>query len=284
MLITKALKALARKYGPICHRRLLRAVYGAGIAFTQNDRRLAALRDIHRGRRAFLIGMGPSLEIRDLDRLKDEITFSCNKIYLAFDETSWRPSYHTVTDILVAQNNCEVIRALDLGTKVFSRSVRPHFRGAKDVIWLREFTHPISDEGIGFGFSTNVLEGVYGGYTVLFTILQLAFFMGIRLIYLIGVDFHFDVPKSTGRQCLHGEILESSGEVNHFHRGYRTPQETWTMPRLDLQRRAFICAREVVSSHGGRIINASRQTALDVFPRADLDAVLSVGAGAPLVG
>ena len=51
----------------------------------ESIRRLAELKDIHKGRRAFIIGNGPSLKQTDLSKLKNEITFGMNRIYLLFD-------------------------------------------------------------------------------------------------------------------------------------------------------------------------------------------------------
>jgi len=64
---------------------------------------LSNLCNIHKDSRAFIIGSGPGLRIEDLDKLKNEITFACNKIYLAFEKTDWRPNYLSVTDNLVAK-------------------------------------------------------------------------------------------------------------------------------------------------------------------------------------
>ena len=77
-----------------------------------NVRKLRALRDRHRGQRGVVIGNGPSLRVEDLDRLGGEVTFASNKIFLAFPETSWRPTYYSVSDILVARNNLEEINNL----------------------------------------------------------------------------------------------------------------------------------------------------------------------------
>ena len=57
------------------------------------------LKDIHKGKRGFVIGNGPSLKIEDLDNLNNEITIASNKIYLAFEEKQkWRPKFYTVAD------------------------------------------------------------------------------------------------------------------------------------------------------------------------------------------
>jgi hypothetical protein len=140
--------------------------------------------------------------------------------------------------------------------------------GSNDTLWLPELSSPRQR------FSTDCARGVYGGYSVVYLQLQLAFYLGIRELYLIGMDFDFKVQGVTDQKCEHGQVLESVGEQNHFHPDYRPPGELWTMPRLDRQEAAFQCAREAFEAHGGRIVNASRKSLLEVFPRGDLDQIL----------
>lgn len=253
----------------IAHRRLNRA----GVLVSANDRRLFSLKDIHQGQRAFVIGMGPSLRTGDLDRLKGEITFACNKVYLAFDQTSWRPTYYSLVDDLVAKHNREEIQKLKL-SKLIGRCVKPYFGDDGRTIFFREFPQPRADSEDRFRFSTDAVEGVHAGWTVIYEILQLAYYMGIREVYLIGVDFFFQPPKQGSRKGLFREFMVSGGEQNHFHAGYRKKGEMWNMPRLDMQYRAFLCAKEAFEAAGGVIYNASRQTALDVFERVAFDDIV----------
>src|SRR5574341_209049 len=65
----------------------------------ESIRRLAALRDSHKGKRAFIIGNGPSLRQTDLSKLRNEFTFGMNRIYLLFPElgvliVTFRLTYH----------------------------------------------------------------------------------------------------------------------------------------------------------------------------------------------
>ena len=53
-----------------------------GVFLNDNERRIAALKDIHKGERCFIIGNGPSLNKLDLSKIKDEYTFGVNAIYL----------------------------------------------------------------------------------------------------------------------------------------------------------------------------------------------------------
>ena len=241
-----------------------------GFPNERNNNRLYALKDIHKGKRAFLIGNGPSLRIEDLEKLENEITFASNKIFLGFDQTVWRPTYYTVADHVVAQNNKKTIKPLKL-EKIFAHSVWNYFKQQKDVI----FTNSPTKEGEE---SWDLIKGVRAGYSVINFDLKLAFWMGIREVYVIGVDFHFeDKSIRTGRFEKGNEVVISVGEQNHFHPDYRKAGETWTIPRLDKQKKEFLKARQMYEAAGGKIYNASRRTKLDAWERVDFDQVVSSG-------
>ena len=249
------------------------------VPTTTQQWKIRQLRDRHRGRRAFVLGNGPSLHIADIDRLQGEITFASNKIYLAFDQTSWRPTYYSVCDVLVARNNCEVIHSLDL-THVHGAFVRPILGEDRGYLYIEDLPNRLDLSPPVFGFSKNMLSGANGGYSIIYLQLQLAYYMGIRQIYLIGVDFSFNVPASIQTQAtteLGEQVLHSANEVNHFHPDYRKPGESWTMPKLDYQKLAFARARQALEDVGGALYNASRRTELDVLERVDFDEVLTSG-------
>lgn len=256
---------------------LRRGASKLGYPLSRRDRRIAGLADRHRGQRAFILGNGPSLQVSDLDLLQDEITFASNKIYLAFDDTPWRPTYYSVIDVLVARNNRDAILRLDELDHLHSVKVQHVLGQAHGGIYIDTLPQlPLL--GPHPGFSGDLLAGCFSGSTVIYLQLQLAFFMGIREVYLLGIDFSFEVPKGsvTEQRTEHGEaVISSQGEVNHFHPEYRKPGETWTMPKLEAQKRAFRCARQAFERAGGRLVNASRRTALETLPLGDLDAVLA---------
>jgi hypothetical protein len=256
-------------------RRAHRRLNAHGIACSPNDLRLRVLADRHAGQRAFIIGAGPSLRVEDLALLEGEVTFACNKIYLAFDQVSWRPTYYSVVDPFVAEHNRAEIERVQ-STKLFTRMVAPMFPAARDVIWVRDLPHRRTPAGeLEVLFSTNALEGAHGGWTVLYTQLQLAFYMGITEVYLLGLDFDWKLPAPEPAVARHGDVaFVSGGEVNHFHPDYRKPGEVWSTPKLDLQRRAFAAARAAFERHGRAVYNASRRTQLDVLTRRDLGDVL----------
>jgi hypothetical protein len=239
-----------------------------------NQRRLAQLKDRHLGQRCFIIGNGPSLLVQDLDRLKKEITFASNRIYLAFDQTGWRPTYYTVIDILVAEQYAQTISTLPL-KKILSSDIRFAMPFVKDVTWVHSLDNPtIEDDKVNPLFSHNLRMGAYGGWTVIYLQLQIAFYMGIREVYLLGVDFNYEIPTPSGEMSIHGPVIKQQGQQNHFHPDYRKPGERWTMPRPDIQYRAFLSAKKAFELQGGKIYNASRTTFLDVYSLVDFDEIV----------
>jgi len=238
----------------------------AGMGLSSNDRRIAALKNRHVGRRAFVLGNGPSLCAPDLDRLQDEITFAANKIYLAYDQTPWRPTYYFVSDRLVAEQNRHEIRNLEV-PRFFPDILRATLGEIPDTIY-----YPTRYPSLG-----DLWEGVADGGTVLAPMMQFAWYMGIREIYLLGVDFSFNLSRETGQATKEGDqVLTSQGEVNHFHADYRKPGEAWTYPKLEYQRMFFADFRGFAKQTYGRdaVLNATRSTKLDIYPRVNLDAVL----------
>lgn len=243
----------------------------------RNAARLEALTDKHKGEDAVIVGMGPSLRVEDLELFGKMRSFACNKIYLAFDQVTWRPDYYSVIDILVAENNQQEIIAADFG----------HCLGIhSQLTWrvLREQSEPLCYEYSGSITSWNPSEpalmrgvlhkGLLGyGYTVVVDQIQMAYAMGFKRVYLVGVDFSFSVGKKSGEACASGEILIAGSEVNHFHKEYRKPGETWTVPRMSEQKHAFEFCRAAFEADGRLLLNASRKselTSLERVPFSDV--------------
>lgn len=242
--------------------------FGYSLPNPSNDSRLEKLKDIHVGKRAFIIGNGPSLKTEDLDLLKEEITFASNKIYLAYDQTDWRPTYLCCTDDIVARNNRETLIAQP-EVKLFGHSVFKYFKGIRTITFCNP---PRSMEA---ALNWDLIDGISTGHSVVYYQLELAFWMGIREVYAIGIDFSFDVKsKPTGEIAMGNQVIEAKGESNHFHPDYRPVGETWTMPKLDRIQSGFEFALKKYQDHGGKIVNASRKTLLEAWPRQSLEDVL----------
>ena len=70
---------------------------------TQDSRLIKQLKNSSQNNRCFIIGNGPSLKIADLEKLKGEDCFACNRIYNLYDKTTWRPKYYCSQDSKVLE-------------------------------------------------------------------------------------------------------------------------------------------------------------------------------------
>ena len=201
-----------------------------------SSRRLSWLRNSYKGKRCFIIGNGPSLNIEDLETLKkhNELSIASNKIYLAFRETDWRPQIYTVADWCVAENNTGVVNQLDL-FKLFPKEFESFFKTSPHGItaFFNQYVPPhCSDEEYESYFFNDLREGAFVGETITNLNIQIAAHLGCSQIYLLGVDGAYIVPDEKMQHQHYGQVVVSSGEANHFSKDYRMPGETWSIPRV----------------------------------------------------
>ena len=221
---------------------------------------IGSLRNIHHGQRACIVGNGPSLKELDLSILNGEITFACNKIWLLFDRTDWRPTYYVVEDDLLAMDNAEAINNLRGVVKVFPRDLK-HLLLPDDHTVYVDF---VRGEYLGFPrFSDRCDRQVYWGGTVTYMMLQLACWMGCNPIYLIGQDMDYKAYASAD-----GKIITSSEpDLNHFDPGYFGPGQRWHVPNVERMVRCLSYAWRHLSARNVKVYNATRGGKLEVFPR-----------------
>jgi hypothetical protein len=238
-----------------------------GFSLHSNEKRLIALKNRYLRKRCFIVGNGPSLTWHDLDLISKEKTFASNKIYLSYANTIFRPTFYTVIDSYVFENNQEEISQLT-GLKLYPHYLEEKVREDVEAIFFRSVGESLG----GFGCDPVWGKRFFGGYTVVFTQLQLAWYMGFREIYLIGMDHTWNLPENPiFEDDGNYKVLTSSGEINHFHPDYRKPGEKWTLPQPKEQEIAFKIAREYIEGNGGIIKNGTRGGKLEIFERVDLD-------------
>jgi len=252
----------------------LRRLVGVGDVRHRNVRGshlfLRSLKRRFEGRRGFVIGNGPSLRISDLEMLRSEICIASNKIYLAFGDTQWRPTLYTIVDDLVWDKIGEGVEAYGL------RPVIPSYLAPKPANYyvvkcLGNAVDLFLHDGLEC-FSDDACHGLYGGYTVTFENLQLAFHLGLNPVYLVGCDhFYAGEPVAVTAQ----QAVAAPEMSNHFVPNYRVPGELVNPAPIGKMNIAYKLAHNAATQSGRRIINATRGGHLDAFPRADLDELFS---------
>jgi hypothetical protein len=122
-------------------------------------------------------------------------------------------------------------------------------------------------------FSEGLLSGVSVRSTVSYFGLQVAFHLGYREVVLIGFDHAFSQPPGAAEGTL---LRADEADPNHFDERYFR-DKYWQAADLKHMEYVYACARQRFEADGRRIVNCSARSALRVFERDDLAAVLGAG-------
>ncbi len=237
---------------------------------------LRALRERYKDQeRCFVIGNGPSLNQTNLAALKNEVTFAVNGFFLKMADLDWTPTFYVVEDHLVAEDRQDAINALKGPHKLFPIYLAYCLDDGPNTTFFKHL--PRKSYPDGFDFSTDAAENTYAGCTVTFTCLQLAYYMGFKEIYLIGVDADYEIPTDVnlGSRYSVGILDMESDDPNHFHPDYFGKGYRWHDPQVDKMLDAYEEARTVVSDSNQQILNATMGGELEVFPRINFDSLFS---------
>jgi hypothetical protein len=223
----------------------------------------ARLRDLHNrhaGETCAVVGNGPSMRDFDVGRLRGIPTFCLNRGYLLWERAGSMPSYYVaVNDLVLAQFRHEIA---ELRCPLF-------------LPWIHRESYAALGQTVFFElrpfatFLPDARRGVAPGATVTLAALQLAFHMGYSEVILLGIDHRF---ATTGRP--HSEVVQIGADRNHFAPDYFSEGTRWNLPDLAASERGYHVARARFEAVGRRIVNATPDSALDVFERHPLDALL----------
>lgn len=230
-------------------------------------RNLRKLRELHIGKRCFIIGNGPSLSASDLTQIHDSgyISFAFNRIFYIFKDTSWRPTYYISQDEKMLAGCVNEVNAIKVKQKFIPIEMEWYYD-----IHLKNITpfHIVTSKDVYPDFSKDVSKYIANSATVVYTAIQFAVYMGIREIYLLGVDHHFHISQNAN-----GEIVVDSTAKDYFMEAYNKDKEQLYIPNPDKSTYTYIVARQYADAHGVKIYNATRGGKLEVFERVDFDSL-----------
>lgn len=222
------------------------------------------LRNRHIGERCFITCTGPSLQIADLERLKNEYTFGVNSIIMAYSKTEWRPTYYAMIDIYNLGGFLSTHPVT--GGKFAQREAFFHYRtklknrGCDEKYCLINYANHwkgrIKKQKCKLSDNPGVC--IYDCFTVTNMAIQLAIHMGFKEIYIIGADCNYDPKK------MH--FIET--EIDNKFRGAK-----WFPGVVEKSIIGYKSAKKFAEKHGVKIFNATRGGMLEVFERVDFDSI-----------
>lgn len=232
-------------------------------AFGYKDSRFLQLLNLkgkYQGKRCFIVCTGPSLTIEDLELLKDEYVFGMNSTAMILDKTTWRPDFYGIQDGAVYERIKDVVARPDNGLIFAPYSFRKKYGtpsnwnyfqccGAYHLYEAYQLNKYFSK------FSKDSYVRVYDGFSISYSLLQIAYYMGFEEIYLLGADCSY------------------SGDKKHFVEHGNLPNNL-NIATFRLTA-SYQCAQAFAQINNLKIFNATRGGMLEVFPRVRLEDVLA---------
>lgn len=234
--------------------------YSSDPRFQESIAKIRAMHNLHYGERCFIIGNGPSLNQTNLSKLRNEFTFGLNRIYLLFPQIGFSTSYFVINNRLVMEQfRHEIVR--DVPAPKFTSWENFDLAGDIPEMYFL-FRHN------GAGFYGDLSKGHWGGATVTYAAIQIAYHMGFTTVYLVGVDHSF---ASKGKP---NETIVSQGDdANHFDPNYFGKGVRWQLPDLETSEYAYQLARQAFEKSDRQILDATINGKLEIFKKIDYSSI-----------
>lgn len=221
---------------------------------------LKRYKNMYKGKRCFILCTGPSLTLEDIESLRDEYVFGMNSICLIHDKTNWKPDFFAIQDPAVYDKVQDTLLKTDNGQVFVPSGFAKRYCIPSD--WVKFpicGSYHLYEAKYGTRyfakFSDDCYIRVYDGYSITYSIMQLAVYMGFEEIYLLGADCSY------------------LGEKQHFiEHGHYASSASSATERLFA---SYGEAKRYAENNGKKIFNATRGGKLELFPRVQLEDVLA---------
>lgn len=249
----RLLNAIGRRIADIPQRIVFFWPFGF---YGRNRKRLKSFKDIHKGKRCFIVCNGPSLKDIDFSLLKNEITLGMNRIYLMKEQNGFMPTYLGCID-----KNSQILQFHDDLDNLdipcfFIFNLRKYFSKKDNQFFFKLRFSP--------KFQTDCSKLLGSGGSVTYSMIQMAFYMGFSEVYIIGKDHSFNTTAAPGTA-----IKSDGNDQNHFIKGYYKPGMRWDAPHIETEELAYKFSREAFEKAGRVIKNATVGGKLEVFERVN---------------
>jgi len=239
-----------------------------------DKKKIRTLKDKYKGKRCFIIGNGPSLNEIDLSLLKDEYTFGVNSIFLKTRKDGFKPTFYTVEDSHVMADNLNDINNYDVEYRFFPTAYKKFIKNRENTYFFNMnigFYWQLSSNYQKPRFSIDASDQIYCGQSVTMINLQLAYYLGFTEVYLIGMDFSYNIPDSAIVDG--GTITSTEDDENHFDGSYFGKGKKWHDPQLHNVLRNYKMCKFMYELDDRYIYNSTVGGNLELFERKEFNSL-----------
>jgi len=230
-------------------------------------------KNLHAGKRGFIIGNGPSTALQDLKFLKGEIAIAVNAFYRHPDAKIINPDYWVMADPFFWEQPGALQPALDkaVSTKMFVTTAGLSFFSGTRMGTLIDMHFYHYDITKTIDVPIDFSEGIpHFGHNVAIVSLMLAFYLGCNPIYLIGCDHNF--MKVTEEEYESKVLDHFYHDPNQYKLDECLTWDQWTSA-MAIMALEYGLLKSYASLWGVDVFNATRGGYLEVFPRKSYESL-----------
>ncbi|KIM06045.1 MAG: hypothetical protein KN64_00630 [Sulfurovum sp. AS07-7] len=246
------------------------------------------LKDIHKGKRCFILGSGPSIKKEDLKPLKNEIVFALNNFYVHEDFAEIMsgdvPKYYITAPVHPPQTEDEWKRWFEdmelhmpkdtnmlFGLNAYDGNIKYIFEKygifkEHKINWYFAGVN-ISKEYVFSNRDIDLMSPIWSASTVSTYALLIAIYMGFNEIYLLGVDHNYICLQKEENFRFYKSAIHQQNE--HERMNYKKSDEFFGTGKVFLE-------KELIATNckSSQIINCSMESLLDMFEKVEFKKVL----------
>lgn len=260
-------------------------VYKHFIKYKNLLARNIELKDIHKGKRCFILGSGPSINKEDLKPLKNEIVFALNNFYVHEDFTDIMSGdyakYYMTAPIHPPQTEDEWKSWFEDMEKSMPKNTNMLFGlnayngNAKHILnkynLFKEQKINWYFAGVNYNVdcfdksAMDITKPVYTGEAVSIYALILAIYMGFDEIYLLGMDHDYFLYEDGSKMRMYSTAIHQKDEF------VRSFGDTFYTKEFLRQYNIFSKYKAFDDNSEPKIYNASNGGVLKVFPKVKFE-------------
>jgi hypothetical protein len=244
----------------------------------------AEFKNLHKGKRCFILCNGPSVKEQNLIDLKDEIVFSVSNGYKHEFYHEIRPKYHVVPQVTFGaiterdvvnwffemsnQIESDIIFFSSQQFDLINSSNSFKKRVVRYVCMLGDFDNSLS--------LPSLEECIPSVQSVPILAIMIAMYMGFKDVYLLGVDHDWFIKKNYS--YAFGKTLFSGKDIGVGPEGEMNDMRlTDQLPIAAALWGQYRSLNEIAKKNSINIYNSTAGGALDEFDRIDLNSVIRPG-------
>ncbi|MEM8617851.1 MAG: hypothetical protein AAGF20_13070, partial [Pseudomonadota bacterium] len=213
----------------------------------------------HAGERCFIMGNGPSLNAIEMTRLKDEVTFGSNRVFLGYPKWGFECTYWGVEDRLqIEVYGDDYAEGVPSSTQKFVPFDYVSFTDLPNTAYfplLYGNGRNFPGCGVSYPAFSARPDVTFHGFTITYSLIELAALMGFSEIYLIGVDHSYGLGATKLSNTVSGGDASTwqasdASAPTHFDESYTDQNKQFIKPRPVNAEIAYACARQWHDVHG----------------------------------